>query len=69
MLHGMVWGELYLSTFCKKGTRCGAAGSGTALQIFRYHSPSGRTMALGSTEPLTQLSTRSMSCGVKAAGS
>jgi hypothetical protein len=36
--------------------------------IFHWHNPFGRTMALGSTQPLTQMSTRSISCGVKAAG-
>ena len=30
--------------------------------------PSDRTMALGSTQPLTEMSTRSVSWGVKAAG-
>ena len=33
-----------------------------------YWSPSGRTMALGSTQPLTEMSIRNISCGVKAAG-
>ena len=32
------------------------------------YNPSGRTMALGSTQPLTEMSTRSISLGVKAAG-
>ena len=32
------------------------------------YNPSDRTMALGSTQPLTEMSTRSISCGVKAAG-
>ena len=35
---------------------------------FHWHNPSGRTMALGSTQPLTEMSTGSISCGVKAAG-
>jgi len=30
--------------------------------------PSGRTMALGSTQPITEISARDISCGVKAAG-
>ena len=33
-----------------------------------FHNPSGRTMALGSTHPLTEVSTRNISWGVKAAG-
>ena len=32
------------------------------------HNPSGRTMALGLTQPLTEMSTRNISWGVKAAG-
>ena len=36
--------------------------------IFHWHNPSDRTMALGSTQPLTRMSTRNVSWGVKAAG-
>jgi hypothetical protein len=36
--------------------------------IFLWHNPFGRIMALGSTQPLTQMSTRNFSCGLKAAG-
>jgi len=36
--------------------------------IFHSHNPSGRTMALGSTQPLTEMSTRNISLRVKAAG-
>ena len=32
------------------------------------HNPSGRTMALGLSQPLTEMSTRNISWGVKAAG-
>jgi hypothetical protein len=35
---------------------------------FYCHNPSGCTMALGSTEPLTEMSIRNISWGVKAAG-
>ena len=38
------------------------------IGIFHYHNPSGRIMALGLTQPLTEISTRSISWGVKAAG-
>ena len=39
------------------------------IGIFHWHNPSGRTMALGSTQPLTEKSTRNISwAGVKAAG-
>jgi hypothetical protein len=36
--------------------------------ISHWHNPSGRTMALDSTHPLTEMSTRNISWGVKAAG-
>jgi hypothetical protein len=38
------------------------------IEIFHWHNPSGRTMALGSTQPLTEMNTRNISWGVKAAG-
>jgi hypothetical protein len=31
--------------------------------FFHWHNPSGRTMALGSTQPLTEMSTRNISWG------
>jgi hypothetical protein len=33
------------------------------IGIFLWHNPSGRTMAQGSTQPLTEMSTRNISCG------
>ena len=36
--------------------------------IFHWRNPSGRTMALGSTQPLTEMRTRNISWGLKAAG-
>ena len=36
------------------------------IGIFHWHNPSGRTMALGSTQPLTEMSTRCISWGDKA---
>jgi hypothetical protein len=41
---------------------------GGVFEIFRWHNPSGRTMALQSTLPLTGMSTKNISWGVKAAG-
>ena len=66
----------------KQWARGGAVGWGTALQagkvagsipdgvtgIFHWHNPFGRTMALGLTQPLLEMSTRNISWGVKAAG-
>ena len=36
--------------------------------IFHLHNPSGRIMDLGLTQPLTEMSTRNISWGLKAAG-
>jgi hypothetical protein len=36
--------------------------------IFHWHNPVGCTMALGSTQPLTEMSTRNIFCGVKVVG-
>jgi hypothetical protein len=58
-------------------TRGGTVGSGTALQAERsrvrfwmvllgFFIPSGRTMSLGSAQPLTEMSTRNISWGVRA---
>jgi hypothetical protein len=38
------------------------------IGIFNWHNSSDRTMVLGSTQSLTEMSTRSVSWGVKAAG-
>ena len=36
--------------------------------IFHWHNPSGRTMVLVSTQPVTEISTKNIFWGVKAAG-
>jgi hypothetical protein len=41
---------------------------GRAFDSRWCHNPSGRNMALGPTHPLTEMSTRNISWGVKAAG-
>jgi hypothetical protein len=38
------------------------------IGIFNLHIPFGRTMSLGLTQSLTKMSTRNISCSVKAAG-
>jgi len=66
----------------QRGARGGTVGWGTALQagkvagsipygviaIFHWRNPSDRTMALGSTQSLTEMSTRSIFWEVKVAG-
>ena len=38
------------------------------IGIFHSHNPSDRTVALGSTQPLTEMSTQEYFLGIKAAG-
>jgi hypothetical protein len=38
------------------------------IGIFDLHNPSSRTMALGLTQPLTEMSARNISWGVKTVG-
>ena len=68
--------------FVMAGARVGALGWGTSLQtgrsrvrfpmvlleFFILHNPSGRTVVLGLTQPLTETSIRNISWRVKAAG-
>jgi hypothetical protein len=59
------------------GTRVGAVGATSrkvagsipdgVIGIFHWHIPSGRTMTLGSTQSVTEMSTSSISYWVKAA--
>ena len=50
--------------------RCRVAGSipNGVIGIFHSHNPSGHTVALGFTQPLTEMSTREGGGVVKAAG-
>jgi hypothetical protein len=80
MLHvlGLLYAILrHVNTRTYTGLRGDTVGCGTAPQAGRsrvpspmlpFHNPSGRTMALESTQPLTEMSTRNISFGVKAAG-
>jgi hypothetical protein len=43
-------------------------GRGFDSQWCHWHNPCGRTLALGSTQPVTKMSNRNISWGVKAAG-
>ena len=65
--HTYTWvhgGWLRLCATCWKVVGLILAG---VIVIFHWH-PSGCTMALGSTQPLTDMSTRNVSWGIKAAG-
>jgi len=56
---------------CAKSQKIVGSTPDGVIEIFHWHHPSGRTIALGSTQPLTEMSTRNISWGgvLKAAGS
>jgi hypothetical protein len=70
------WTTNFIHTY-RRGARSGTVGSSNAPQarrswvrftnvvigIFHWHNPSGHTMALGLTKPLTKTSTRHISLG------
>jgi hypothetical protein len=57
----------FMLSFLTCGEPSGTVGLGTVLQA-EFYNPSSRTMALGSTHPLTEMSIRNISWGVKVAG-
>ena len=68
--------EIYLCIYCSPSrlrhcaTSREVAGSipDGVIIIFHWHNPSGRTMALGLTQPLTEMITRNISWGVNTVG-
>jgi hypothetical protein len=58
-------GTLLRSWLRHCATSCKVADSipDGVIGIFHWHNPVGRTMALGSTQPLTEMSTRNISWG------
>jgi hypothetical protein len=65
-----IWCTQWRSWLRHCATRWKVAGSipDGVNGIFHGHNPSGRTMALGLTQPLKEMSTRNISLGVKVAG-
>jgi hypothetical protein len=53
---------------CATSQRVAGSIADGVIEIFHCHNPSGRTMALGLTQPLTEMSTRNISWEVKSAG-
>ena len=53
---------------CATSRKVAGSISDGIIGIFRWHNPSGRTTALGLTQPLTEMSTRNISWGIKTAG-
>ena len=64
------WGAQWRSWLRHCATSQKVAGSilDGVVGIFHWHNPSGHSMALGSTQPLTEMSTRSISWGIETAG-
>jgi hypothetical protein len=64
-----IWGTLLVHRWLRHyATSQKVAGSiPDGVGIFHRRNPSGRTMALGLTQPLREMSTRNISWGVKAA--
>ena len=62
--------RLYMTYSCYCATSRKVAGSipDGVIGIFHWRNPSRRTMALGVTQPLTEMSTRNISWGVKVPG-
>jgi len=64
------WGIQWHSWLRHCTTNCKVTGSipDGVTGIFHWHNPSGCTMTLGLTQPLTEMTTRNISWGVKMAG-
>ena len=75
--HRHILGNTNVSDNCTKKVRCcrrpsvlcsRTLAAGPSYLLYLWHNPSGRIMALGLTQSLTEMSTRNISWGVKAAG-
>jgi len=62
-----MWWRSWLRHYATSRKVMGSIPDGV-IGIFHWHNPTGRTMTLGSTQPLTETSNRDISWGVKAAG-
>ena len=61
LMGGMRWRSWL--RHCAKSLKVAGSIPDGVVRIFHWHNPSGRTMALGSTQPLTEMSTRNISWG------
>ena len=64
-IYNYVWGRRWRGLLRHCATHRKVVGSipDSVITIFHWHSPFGRTMALGSTQPLMEMSIRSISWG------
>ena len=49
--------------YCATNRKVAGSILNVVIEIFHCHNPSDRTMALGATQPVTEISTRSISWG------
>jgi len=61
-IHARCWWRTLLR-HCATSRKVSCSIPDGVIAIFHRHNPSDRAMALGSTQPLTEMSTRSISCG------
>ena len=61
----LLWGTRWRSWLrhCATSRKVGGSIPDGVIGFYHWHNPSGRTMALGSTQPLTEMSTRIVSWG------
>jgi hypothetical protein len=62
----LLWWRTWLR-HCATSRKVASSIPGCVIGILNRHNHSSRTMALGSTQPLTEMSTRNISLGIKAA--
>jgi hypothetical protein len=65
-VYSVLWGPLMVTQwlrYCATNRKVAGSIQDGVIGIFHLHNPSDRTMALGSTQPPTEMSTRSISCG------
>jgi hypothetical protein len=63
-----VYSGVAVAQYCATNRKVAGSIPDGVTGIFHWHNPSGRTMALRSTQPLTEMSTRNISWGVNATG-
>jgi len=65
-----MWGTRWRSWLwhCATSRKVACSIPEDVIGIFYSHNPSGRIMALGSTQPLVEMSTSNISWGVQTAG-
>ena len=66
MLRGTLWRSWI--RHCATNSKVTVSISDIVIGIFHCHNPSGCTLVLGFTQPLTEMRTKNISLGIKAVG-